>query len=113
MRVSLSLPGHQKPVKRDKLLAKVGCSAACYMGAFAEVKIGRAKPFEVDSDVFHLTAPGRKEIPLRFSRKQLRKLKDGLKAHKKVVASITALLTNAAGTADKGDTRAKSLTIRS
>lgn len=113
VKISLSLPSRQKPVKHRHLLATVGCSAACYAGAFAEVKIGHAKPFEVDSNVIRLTAAGHHLILLTFSKKELRKLKAALRAHVKITVSITGELTNAAGTADYGETRARSLRIKS
>jgi hypothetical protein len=70
------------------------------MGAYAEVRVGHAKPFEVDSDVFHLRRAGSREVPMVFSRKQLHALESGLRHHKRVSASITALLTDPTGNAD-------------
>jgi hypothetical protein len=112
-KVSLSLPSHQTPAKSKKLLATVKCSAACFMGAFAEVKIGSAKPFEVDSKVAHLTAAGSKTIPLEFSKKQLKKIEGGLRAHKKVLVAIKALLTNSSASKVLAASGSKILRIKS
>jgi hypothetical protein len=112
-KVSLSLQSRQTPVRSKKLRVTVGCTAACYTGAFAEVKIGSAKPFEVDSNVTQLTAAGSKTISLKFSHKQLHKLRAALAAHKKIVAKITAVLTNKSGSDNFATTGPKTLRIRS
>jgi hypothetical protein len=111
--LTLSLPSHQTPVKSKQLRVTVGCSAACYTGAFAEVKIGSAKPFEVDSNVTQLAAAGSRTISLKFSHKQLQKLRSALAAHKKIVAKIRAVLTNKAGSSNFAVSGTQTVRIRS
>src|SRR5262249_19030207 len=53
--VGLSLPGGQRPISAHHIRATVSCSGNCVMGALAFVQIGNAKPFEVFSDLFHLS----------------------------------------------------------
>jgi hypothetical protein len=62
------------------------------MGAYAEVTIGRAAPFEVDSHVFTPAAAGSETISLPFSGKQLRKLRAGRSSHKRIRAIVHAVL---------------------
>jgi hypothetical protein len=112
-RLSLAVSSHQTPVHSRKIAATVGCASECYSGAYAEVTIGSARPFEVDSQVVHLTRAGRKSVPLSFSRGQLRSLASALRGHKRIVATVYGQLTNARGTADLLETRGQRLTIRS
>jgi hypothetical protein len=112
-KLSLRLAAHQSPVKNKKITSTVRCSAACYMGAYAVVKIGSASPFGVVSRVFHLTKAGSKQVPLAFSHKQLGQLHAGLRAHKRIVATIRGVLTNANGKADLMQTSGKRVVIRS
>jgi subtilase family serine protease len=88
----LVLPRNQKPVRSAEIRATVGCSGPCLMGAYAEVAIGRSKPFEVDSRVFRLRAVGRKTIPIEFSSKQRKRLRSGLAAHKRIKATVRGVV---------------------
>jgi kumamolisin len=88
VKVSLSLPRGQRPVAHHKLLAKVSCSAACSIGAFARVKAGKSKPFSVQSKLLSRKAKGTTTIAVKFSSKQLRTLRSALARHKSVVATV-------------------------
>ena len=47
--VSLALPHGQRPAHAGHVLASVSCTGQCLSGAAAEVSIGRARPFRVQS----------------------------------------------------------------
>jgi len=99
--VSLSLPGGQRPIASRHILAKVTCSGACLLGAFARVTIGHAKPFTVYSDVYHLSAKGSKTIKVSFSKAELKKLKAALAGHTKVSASVRGAIVDPAGNIER------------
>jgi hypothetical protein len=90
--VALSLASHQRAVSARAIHASVSCSGACRLGAYADVRIGRAKPFEVDSHVFTLAAAGSEAISIRFSPKQLRKLRAARASHKRISATVHGVL---------------------
>jgi hypothetical protein len=80
-RVGLSLPPHQHPAKLGALFATLSCSAACRVGAFAEVRIGRSKPFRVNSGIATLLARGKTTVLIGFGSKHLRKMRSSLRHH--------------------------------
>ena len=51
------------------------------MGAFAEVRIGRGKPFRVSSGIATLLGVGRTTVLIGFGRKHLRKMRSALHHH--------------------------------
>jgi kumamolisin len=87
VRVSLALPG-QRPLASRRISATVACSAACMAGAFSLVKIGSARPFEVDSNIVNLAGGARATVSLKFTRRQLSKLRTGRKHHKRISATV-------------------------
>ncbi len=93
----LSVPGRQSPVKRREITVTVSCQAACRLAAAALVTIGRAKPFEVDSTTYRLAAAGSKKVQIHLGGSALRRLRAGLKAHKRVSAQLFGLLLNGSG----------------
>jgi hypothetical protein len=119
--LGVSLPGRQRPVHSRAIRVSVACSSSCRLGAFALVTIGHATPFEVDSRVFRLAAAGRETILLNFSGSQLRRLRAGLRAHKRISAVVRAVEFNAdaygvlaqPGLSIQARTSAVRLTIRS
>jgi hypothetical protein len=120
VRVALALPSGQKPVHNHGIRATVACSGPCRMGAYADVTIGHASPFEVDSRVFTLPAAGSQTISIKFSSKQLRRLRSGRAAHKRIRATIHGVLIDPVvygvlpitGAAIQQRTGGKSLPIR-
>jgi kumamolisin len=109
---SLALPRHQRPVARRELLATVSCSAACSIGAFAHVKIGRSKPFSVQSKLFQRQASGRTKIPVKFSAGELRKLRSALTHHRRIVATVYGALIDQLGAIEQ-NTKGKNLVVSS
>ena len=109
---SLSLPRRQRPVAHGELLAGVSCSAACAIGAVAEVKVGRSKSFVVVSKLFHRRSRGRERIALKFSKGQLRTLRSALAQHRKIVATVYGARIDALG-AIQHQTAGHKLLIRS
>jgi hypothetical protein len=90
--VALSLAHNQHPLRKRAMLATVSCSGPCKAGAYAFVQIGHAPTFEVDSNVATLAAAGRATVTMRFSAKQLRRLRSGHASHKRIVATIRGAL---------------------
>jgi hypothetical protein len=88
VRVSLSLPRHQRPLSSHALGATVTCSAACTAAAYAEVKVGSAKPFEVDSKIVHLKSKGSAALKLKLSSRVLSKVRAGKRHHRSVTATV-------------------------
>ena len=94
VRLGLSLPRHQQPVRTHAIRATVSCSGPCRMGAYAEVTIGRAQPFEVDSRVVRLARAGATTLSLRFTSKELRKLRAGRRSHKRIRATVHGVMVD-------------------
>lgn len=113
LKVSVGLPAHQHPVKNKEILAKVSVSGGTWVGAFARVKVGKGKPFEIDSNLFRLTHAGSKTIALHFSKKRLKALKSALKHHKAIVASVFGVRASDSNDDNEVDTPSKRLVIKS
>ncbi len=94
--LGMSVPGGQHPVRRGALLSTVSCSGPCWLGAYAVVSISRQQSFEVDSKVVRLTSAGQERLKLRFTSKELRKLRSALAANKKITATIRGVLFDSA-----------------
>jgi hypothetical protein len=58
------------------------------MGAYAQVRIGRTRPFKIASRVYTLARAGAKTIPLPFARGQLRAVRSALTRRVRVVATV-------------------------
>ena len=86
--VGLSLPRHQHPAKLGALLATLSCSAACRVGAFADVRIGRGKPFRVNSGIATLLGRGRTTVLIGFGRKHLRTMRSSLHHHRGITITV-------------------------
>ena len=87
-RVGLSLPRHQHPAKLGALFATLSCSAACRVGAFADVRIGRGKAFKIFSGIAALGAAGKTTVLMGFGRKHLRKMRSGLHHHRGITIKV-------------------------
>jgi subtilase family serine protease len=109
---SLAVPRGQRPVAHREFLATVSCSAACAIGAFANIKIGSAEPFSVESKLYHRRSKGRKTIPVRLSGKDLRMLRSGLAHRKKIVATLYGALIDSLGDIEQ-NTSGKKLRVTS
>ena len=92
----VSLPGSQQPVRGQAIRVTVACSGRCVTGAYALVSIGRASPFEVNSSVVRLSSRGNRTVSLRFTRKELGRLRSALARGTGVTAKIRGVLFNAA-----------------
>jgi len=99
--VALSLPARQSPIGHRQLLATVSCTGHCLMASFAEVAIGRARPLEVQSNVYLLRSPGHKTIALKFSSRDRGTLQAALAAHRRIVATVQAVILDAGGNIEK------------
>ncbi len=108
--VGVSLPG-QRPLARRALLARLSCSRACLVGAYADIEIGRARPFQVRSDSHVLRGKGRKTVELSLSRDHVRRIRAGLRAHKRVYAYVRGVIVDSGGNVEV-TSRAHRLRIR-
>lgn len=90
--IHLSVPGKQHPLKSHNLRATVTCAAGCRVAAYALVKVGRSRPFEADSPIRNLPAAGAKTFTIPLSSKRMRTVRAGLRRHKKVVATLHAVV---------------------
>jgi hypothetical protein len=86
--VALAIPRGQRPLKRRAVFARVSCGDACRMGAYAQVRIGRTRPFKIASRVYTLGRAGAKTIPLPFARGQQRAVRSALTRRGRVVATV-------------------------
>jgi kumamolisin len=105
VRVQLSLPRGQQPLRQGAIKATVSCSGACVMGGYADVGIGRAKPFEVDSRATRLRRAGGQTLALRFSGHDLGRIRAALSSHQRVSASVHGVLLDADVFGVAGDAR--------
>jgi hypothetical protein len=90
--IHLSVPGKQHPLKRHEVLVRVSCAGACRVAAYAMVKVDRASPFEADSAIRNLATAGAKTFAIRLSSKRMGAIRAGLRRHKKVVATVYAVV---------------------
>jgi subtilase family serine protease len=116
VRLTLSLPPRQRPLRTGHVLATVACSGACLAGAYVKVPLGRGRTLELDSRITRLRAAGARTLTLRFSKAQLRHLR-GL--HHRTIAAVRAVLfdpvvlgvLNRAGDAIEKGTAARRLSL--
>jgi kumamolisin len=91
-RVELSLPRPQHAVRRGAVLATVACSAACRIGAIADVKVGGSNPFRISSQVVALSSAGQATLPVPLGRGRLRQVRAALAHHHPVTATVFGVL---------------------
>lgn len=94
-RLGLSLPRHQHPAKLGALFATLSCSAACRVGALADVRIGRGKAFKIFSGIAALGAAGKTTVLMGFGRKHLGKMRSGLDHHRGITITVFGRLYGA------------------
>ena len=109
--VGLSLPRHQHPAKLGALFATLSCSAACRVGAFADVRIGRGKAFKIFSGIAALGAAGKTTVLMGFGSKHLRKMRSGLHHHRDIAIEVFGRLYGGTGTHVVARTGSKTLRI--
>jgi kumamolisin len=110
-RIGLSLPRHQHPARLGALFATLSCSAACRVGALAEVRIGGGKPFRVHSGIATLAARGKTTVLFGFGPRNLRKMRSGLHHHHGITIKVFGRLYGS-GTHVVKRTGSKTLRIR-
>jgi subtilase family serine protease len=91
-RIGLSLPGGQQPIRRRQILARLTCTGPCRIGAYAVVTIAHKKPFAIESGVYQIAAQGSRTIPIKFSRKELRRLHSATAGHHRISATVFGVL---------------------
>lgn len=91
-RIGLSLPGGQQPIRHRQILARLTCAGPCRIGAYAVVTIAHKKPFAIESSVYQIAAQGSRTIPIKFSRKELRRLQSATAGHHRISATVFGVL---------------------
>jgi subtilase family serine protease len=99
--VGLSLPRQRHPVADRRLLATVSCSGACLVADYAEITIGRGRPFRVSSSISLLRRPSSKTISLPLTGADLAKLRSGLASHRRLTATFYAEVLDPAGNVER------------
>jgi kumamolisin len=99
--ITVSLPKGQHPAQTKHITATVSCTEACLLEAVVKISIGNAKPFTVDSRVYHLRKSGWKTVKIGFSTRQLTKLRSGVVAHARIVAKIIGEVVDGAGSIER------------
>ncbi len=110
--ISMSLPGGQRPIEAKRVVAKVSCTGACLVGAYASVYFGSKPAFTQYSNLYTLAGAGSKSVAIGFSGKQLKALRTALARHQRVTGFIRAAIVDAGGNVEK-QTASLKLTIRS
>ncbi len=86
--IALRLPHKQHPLKKQHIVAVVLCAGACRIGAFANIRIGSHRAFVVSSPVRNLPAAGGKRLTMRFSKRELARLRTAVRRHQGVTATV-------------------------
>jgi hypothetical protein len=109
--VGLSLPRQRRPVRHKRLLATVWCSGKCVALAYADISVGRARPFRARSGALVFKGRNHRTVKVALSGSNLRRIRDGLRAHDKVVATVFGVITDSAGNVE-GASAGRTLRIR-
>lgn len=90
LHISVSIPPHQNPIRTGSMTAVVSCSTGCYgLTAAASVTVGHAKRFDTFAPSAHdLSSAGSVRFRIAFTRKQLRKLRAGVRRRDRIVATV-------------------------
>ncbi len=100
--VGLSVPRQRHPVRDRRLLARVTCSGRCLMGAYAMIRIGKAKKsLSQLSRVYLLKKRGSRTIPITFDHPTLRALSAGLRRHATIIATIYGAVVDPSGNIER------------
>jgi kumamolisin len=110
--VGLSVPSQRHPVASKHLLARVSCSGHCLMGAYARLKIGRARSVITRySNVYLLKKGGRRTIKIGFDSRTVGKLRNGLVKGQRVTATVYGAIFDPSGNVESR-TRGKEMRVR-
>lgn len=108
--VDVGLPRQRHPVRDRRLLARVSCSRRCRVGAYASIKLGKArKRITQYSHVYLLKKRGRKTIAVGLNGKTLARLRSALRHHEKVYATVYGAVLDPAGNIER---RSRGQTLR-
>jgi subtilase family serine protease len=109
--VGVSLPRQSRPVSRRRLLATISCSRKCVALSYAQITVGQARPFRVRSRAVVFKGPNHRTVMLRLVGANLARIRAGLQAGKKVVATVFAAVTDSGGNV-LARSRGRSLALR-
>jgi kumamolisin len=109
--VGLSLPRQSRPISRKHLLATVSCSRKCVAYAYARIAVGKARPFRVRSTSVVFRGRDHRTLRLALSAANVRRIRNGLGAHKAVAAAVFAAVTDSGGNV-LGTSQSRALRLR-
>jgi kumamolisin len=95
--VGVAVPRQSRPVSHRRLLATVSCSAKCVALAYAKVAVGRGRAVQVQSAAVVFKHGNHKTVRLALSGAKLRRIRAGLRAGEKVVATLFGAVTDSGG----------------
>ncbi|MFZ0042629.1 MAG: S53 family peptidase, partial [Solirubrobacteraceae bacterium] len=100
--VGLSLPGQRHPVASRHLLARVTCSGACLLGAYARIAVGRSKRLiTAASNISVLKGKGARTIKIGLSGSGLKRLRGAVAHHDRVIATVYGAIVDPGGDVER------------
>jgi subtilase family serine protease len=94
--VHLSLP-RQRPIRRGRMLATLGCSGRCVAEAVAKVSIKGSRPILVRSPELVFSRKGHHTVAMPFSKRSLPRLRRAVRRHKKISATVVGEIVDSGG----------------
>ena len=98
--VGVSLP-RQRPLVKKRLLATLTCSGKCVAVSVASIAIDGSRPFQVRSGAAVLAKAGNQTVKLKLSTGDLGRIRGGLRAHRKVIASVVGVIIDSGGNVER------------
>lgn len=95
--VSLSLLRRQQPIKRRKLMLKLGCGGPCTAYALGYVIIRGGHSFSVHSAQYRFRSRGSKTVAIKFTSRQEQWLRTAVKKHHAINAEIFGVALDSRG----------------
>jgi kumamolisin len=94
--IAVSVP-KQHPLAARRLSAKLWCSRRCVASAFAWISVGHARPVKLRSDTLVFKGAKTKTVKMRLSPGNVHKIRDGLRAHRTVTATVFGEILDSGG----------------
>jgi kumamolisin len=95
--VSISIPRPQKPLRSRGLRVVLHCSDACAAYSFAVITIGTRSNLTLRTRTLTFPTRGTKTVTLKFSRRQLNKLRTALAQRRRIEAEVFGVALDARG----------------
>jgi subtilase family serine protease len=95
--VSLSLPRHQRIVRRHKVVLRLTCSSVCSVFAFGFVDIHGGRSFVLRTRTRSPATPGTITVSIHITRRQEAWLRAGMRKHRSILVEIFGAALDARG----------------